>query len=202
MTKCIFLIADRGLALIYFLQSEVVPNLLANRVKVILFTDDDARQAIEDRFHQPGLIFEGLRLEHCERYFRSVNPSTQRCLQMLRWAGGSNRINVTAMDGNYHLLVIGFTGRGQFALPFLQSLIWLRRGERAFDIAFDEMSNLRLNTEKALVLHMENRPPETAQDPVSTPKKRSLLRRVLWSREFAISCFGSTARFSDRIFST
>ena len=127
MTKRIFLIADHGLALIYFLQSEVVPTLLANGVKVILFTDDDARQTIEERFHQPGLIFEGLRLEQCQRYFSSVNPFIQRCLQMLRWTGGSKRINVTSMDGNYHLLAIGFTGRGKFALPFLRALIWLMR---------------------------------------------------------------------------
>ena len=54
------------------------------------------------------------------------------------------------------------------------------RGERALDIAFDEMSYLRLNTEKAFVLHMGNRLPESGPISVSTPKKRSLLRRLLW----------------------
>ena len=54
------------------------------------------------------------------------------------------------------------------------------RGERALDIAFDEMKSLRLNTEKALVMHMGNRLPESAQAAVSTPKRKSLLRRLLW----------------------
>ena len=54
------------------------------------------------------------------------------------------------------------------------------RGERALDIAFDEMKSLRLNTEKALVMHMGNRLPESAQVSVSTPKRKSLLRRLLW----------------------
>jgi CDP-glycerol glycerophosphotransferase (TagB/SpsB family) len=130
MTKRVFIIADHGLSLIYFLQSDVVPTLLKAGAEIILFTDDDARQAIEERFRQPGLTFEGLRLEQCERYFQSVNPFLQRCLQMLRWVGGSKRINVTAMDGNYHLLAIGFTGRGRFALPFLRALIWLMRRSR------------------------------------------------------------------------
>ena len=84
MTKRVFLIADHGLALIYFLQSEVVPTLLANGVEIILFTEDETRQAVEKRFCQPGLTFEGLRLEQCERYFQSVNPFLQRCLQMGR----------------------------------------------------------------------------------------------------------------------
>ena len=130
MAKRIFVIADHGLALIYFLQSDVIQTLLKAGVEVIFFTDDDARPAIEERFHQPGLIFKGLRLEQCEHYFQSVNPFMQRCLQMLRWAGGSKRINITAMDGNYHLLAIGFTGHGRFVLPFLRALIWLMRRSR------------------------------------------------------------------------
>ena len=120
MPKRIFIIADHGLALIYFLQSDVIPTLLKAGVEVIFFTDDDARPAIEERFQQPGLIFEGLRLKECEHYFQTVDPFIQRCLQMLRWVGGSKRINVTALDGNYQLLAKGFTGRGRFALPFLR----------------------------------------------------------------------------------
>ena len=54
------------------------------------------------------------------------------------------------------------------------------RGERALDIAFDEMKYLRLNTEKAFVMHMGNRLPESDQVTVSTPKKKSFLRRLIW----------------------
>ncbi len=118
MTKRIFIIADHGLALIYFLQSDVIPTLLKADVEVVLFTDDDSLPAIKSRYGQPGLTFEGIRLKECEQYFQIVDPFIQRCLQMLRWVGGSKRINVTAMDGNYHLLAAAFTGRGRFALPF------------------------------------------------------------------------------------
>ena len=130
MTKRIFIIADHGLALIYFLQSEVVPTLLKAGVEVIFFTDDESLPAIQARFQQTGLIFEGLRLNECERYFQTVAPFTQRCLQMLRWVGGSKRINVTALDGNYQLLAKGFTGRGRFALPLLRVIIWWMRHSR------------------------------------------------------------------------
>ena len=103
MNKRIFIIADHGLALIYFLQSDVIPTLSKAGVEIILFTDDESLPAIEARYRQPGLIFEGIRLKECEQYFQTVDPFAQRCLQMLRWVGGSNRINITALDGNYHL---------------------------------------------------------------------------------------------------
>ncbi|HEX7541736.1 MAG TPA: hypothetical protein VF352_06365, partial [Anaerolineales bacterium] len=130
MSKRIFVIADHGLALIYFLQSDVISTLLKAGVEVIFFTDDEARSAIEARFQQTGLIFEGLRLKECERYFQTVDPFIQRCLQMLRWVGGSKRINVKALDGNYQLLAKSFTGRGRFALPLLRAIIWLMRRSR------------------------------------------------------------------------
>jgi CDP-glycerol glycerophosphotransferase (TagB/SpsB family) len=130
MPKRLFIIADHGLSLIYYLQSEIISTLLKAGMEVVLFTDDGALPAIRERFQQPGLIFEGLRLEQCNRYFQTVKPFIQRCLQMLRWTGASKRINVTAMDGNYHLMAIGFTGPGRYALPFLRGLIWLMRRSR------------------------------------------------------------------------
>jgi CDP-glycerol glycerophosphotransferase (TagB/SpsB family) len=125
--KCIFIIADHGLALIYFLQSDIISTLLKAGVEVVFFTDDEARPAIQARFFQPGLIFEGIRTRECEHYYQTVDPFIQRCLQMLRWAGGSKRINVAAMDGNYHLLAKGFSGTGKYALPVLCGSIWLMR---------------------------------------------------------------------------
>ena len=130
MTKRLFIIADHGLALIYFLQSDIIPTLLKAGVEVILFTDDESLPAIEMRFQRPGLTFEGIRTKECEHYFQTVNPFTQRCLQMLRWAGGSKRINVTAMEGNYQLLAKSFSGRGRYALPILRGIIWLMRRSR------------------------------------------------------------------------
>ncbi|MDI6770083.1 MAG: hypothetical protein QMD04_10475 [Anaerolineales bacterium] len=130
MTKRIFIIADHGLALIYFLQSDIASTLLKAGVEVIFFTDDESLPAIEARFRQPGLIFEGIRAKECERYFQSVDPFLQRCLQLLRWVGGSNRINTIALEGNYHLQAKSFTGRGCYALPILRFIIWLMRRSR------------------------------------------------------------------------
>ncbi len=131
MNKRIFLIADHGLALIYFLQSQFVATLLNAGVEVVLFTDDDAINSIKERFSQPGLFFEGIRADQCSSYAASIDPAIQRWLDLLRWVGGSKRINTAAMDGNYHLLTAGyFSSRQRYALPFLRMLIWSMRRSR------------------------------------------------------------------------
>ena len=53
------------------------------------------------------------------------------------------------------------------------------RGERALDVAINEMGLLRLTTVKALVWHMGNRLPNTPM-PVVMSKRKSLLQRFLW----------------------
>ena len=131
MKKRVFLIADHGLSIIYFLQSDFTATLLKAGVEVVLFTDDEALPAIAERFSQPGLTFEGIRVEACASYYRSVDPHFQRWLDLLRWAGGSNRINTAAMDGNFHLLTAGYySSRQHYALPFLRMIIWMMRRSR------------------------------------------------------------------------
>jgi len=53
------------------------------------------------------------------------------------------------------------------------------RGERALDVAINGMGLLRLTTEQPLVWHMGNRLSGVTQTTV-TPKRKSLLRRLLW----------------------
>jgi CDP-glycerol glycerophosphotransferase (TagB/SpsB family) len=68
-----------------------------------------------------------MRLDKCQDYFHSVNPVAQRWLDLLRWTGGSKRINTIALDGNYHLVTAGYTGFSRLALPFLRVAVWLLR---------------------------------------------------------------------------
>ena len=88
MTKHkIFISADHGLALVYFLQSDLIPTLLANGVEVILLTDDQAREVVKTRFGQPGLVVDGLRLDLCHQYANTKRMSFQNWLYYLRWVG-------------------------------------------------------------------------------------------------------------------
>lgn len=128
--KCVFISADHGLPVIYFLQSDVVPLLLKQGVKVVLLTDDDALDAIRQRFEQPGLIFEGLRLAQCNQYLEMCSPRIQFWLHILRWVGGSNRVNVNAINGNFGMTDTALTGHSRLILPFVKTLIWAMRNSR------------------------------------------------------------------------
>ena len=74
--KRIFISADHGLAIVYFLQSDVLPTLLNNGVQVIVLTDDGLKEQIEQRFGQPGLMVEGLRFKQARQYFEKNNRFT------------------------------------------------------------------------------------------------------------------------------
>ena len=100
MSKRIFISADHGMAIIYFLQSDVVPTLLKAGVEVVVLTDDETRDKIAARFGQPGLTFEGLRLKQANDYAKKIQPRMQWLLAYLRRVGGSRRINTEAMDSH------------------------------------------------------------------------------------------------------
>jgi hypothetical protein len=99
-SKKVFISADHGMAIIYFLQSDVVPTLLEAGVEVVVLTDDETREKIAQRFARPGLTFEGLRLKRANDYAGKVSPRWQWLLAYLRRVGGSRRINTEAMDSH------------------------------------------------------------------------------------------------------
>ena len=100
MSKKIFISADHGMAVIYFLQSDVVPALLEAGVEVVVLTDDETKEKIAQRFARPGLSFEGLRLREANHYATKFKPRLQWLLAYLRRVGGSWRINTQAMDSH------------------------------------------------------------------------------------------------------
>ena len=97
-SKCVFITADHGLSVVYFLQSDVVPTLLDAGVEVVLLTDDDLVDRISARFARPGLVVEGLQIKQAEYYYRHEHHDMQWWLNFLRRAGGSRQINTEAMD--------------------------------------------------------------------------------------------------------
>ena len=88
------------MAIIYFLQSDVVPTLLDAGVEIVVLTDDETKDRIAQRFAQPGLTFEGLRLREANRFASTFLPRVQWLLAYLRRVGGSWRINTEAMDSH------------------------------------------------------------------------------------------------------
>lgn len=121
------------MAIVYFLQSDVVPTLLQAGVEVVLLTDDDVRERIAERFARPGLIVEGLRLKQAAEYASTVRPRWQSALAYLRRVGGSWRINTEAMDS--HVWEVWKENSWKFRLgiwlPTALALLLLRSSSRA-----------------------------------------------------------------------
>jgi hypothetical protein len=127
MKKNVFIIADHGLSLIYFLQSDVVPHLIRKGMKVILFTDDQLQGKIAEKFKQKGLIVEGLRIPQCRAYYDCKSHGVQYWLHFLRWVGGSHKVNTTAIDSHLKQLIYETRGGGKLGMPILKMAVWILR---------------------------------------------------------------------------
>jgi hypothetical protein len=131
MAKRIFISADHGLAVVYFLQSDVLPTLLGAGVEVVLLTDDGLVDQITKRFGQPGLVVEGLRLKQAHHYFEKVAASNQYWLNFLRRAGGSNRINCEAMTSYIQQVEVEAEGKRRTLMPLMKAAVGLLRRSSA-----------------------------------------------------------------------
>ncbi len=126
-SRRIFISADHGLAIVYFLQSDVVPTLIESGVEVVLLTDDGLKDQITRRFGQPGLIVEGLRIQEARKYSQRVSPTEQWWLSFLRRVGASGRINVEAMTSHVRQVEEEAVGKRRLVMPFAKMLIGLLR---------------------------------------------------------------------------
>jgi hypothetical protein len=127
----IFISADHGLAIVYFLQSDVVPTLLNAGVEIILLTDDALKEKIQAQFAQPGLIIKGLRLDKAKAYFQKEHNSIQWWLDFLRRAGASNRINLQAVDSYIQQVEAEAHTRRRLLFPLMKGVTGVLRHSRA-----------------------------------------------------------------------
>ncbi|MBA4375092.1 MAG: hypothetical protein C0401_02825 [Anaerolinea sp.] len=128
--KTIFIIADHGLAIIYFLQSDVVQTLLEKGVRVVVLTDDGLIDQIQKRFGKPGMIMEGLRYKVCQKYANDVKPALQWWSNFIRRVGTSNRINTEAMDSHILQVMTELQGMQRLRIPLARAIISLMRNSR------------------------------------------------------------------------
>jgi CDP-glycerol glycerophosphotransferase (TagB/SpsB family) len=130
-SRRVFISADHGLAIVYFLQSDVVSTLLDAGIEVILLTDDGLIELIKKRFGRSGLTVEGLRLPEAHRYAESVKPSNQWWLQFLRRVGASGRINVEALTSHIRQVDAEAEGKRRLLMPFMKMFVCLMRRSKS-----------------------------------------------------------------------
>jgi len=125
--KRVFIIADHGLAVIYFLQSDVVPTLLDAGVEVVVLTDDALIERVQARFERSRMTVEGLRLAELRRYESTVSPTMQWWLHFLRRAGASKQINLEAVDGFMNQVEDEAHPRRKKLFPIMRAFVYLMR---------------------------------------------------------------------------
>jgi hypothetical protein len=128
--KRIFISADHGLAIVYFLQSEVVPSLIEAGIEVVLLTDDGLCEHIQRTFGRPGLSVEGLRLKQARAYFQQERGTAQWWLDFLRRAGASANINLEAVDSYIRQVETEAEGRRKKLFPLMKGVVRLMRQSR------------------------------------------------------------------------
>ena len=137
MSKKVFFISlDHGLAVFYFLQSEIVPTLLDAGVDVILLTEDNSTEQLQyaadisQWFSRPGVSVVGLRLDKIQTYQQHVNPSRQWWLDFLRRAGSAGNTNLAVVDGYIQQVKFESSGRRRQIFPLMEGLARLIRHSR------------------------------------------------------------------------
>jgi hypothetical protein len=122
-SRRVFISADHGLAVVYFLQSDVVTSLLEAGVEVVLLTDDGLCERIQGSFGKPGLLIEGLRLKQARKYFQAEHNSIQWWLDFLRRAGAANRINLEAVDSYVRQVQGEAHPRRRILFPLMEGMV-------------------------------------------------------------------------------
>lgn len=95
---CVFIIADHGLAVFYFLQSKIIDHLLGAGLLVVVLTEDQSKDEITRRIARPGVVVEGLRLDQVQAYLHSQSPGAQWWVDFLRRAGAAGNTNLAVVD--------------------------------------------------------------------------------------------------------
>jgi hypothetical protein len=128
MGKRVFISADHGLALIYFLQSDVISTILAADVEVVLLTAGSLKDKIEERFGRPGLIIADLRLDQADEYFKS--DGVQWWLNFFRRAGPSAKMNLETVNNYVNWVRTESRGMRRRIFPLVAAGVWLLRHAR------------------------------------------------------------------------
>ncbi|MEJ2708564.1 MAG: hypothetical protein P8074_13185 [Anaerolineales bacterium] len=130
--KRVFISADHGLAIVYFLQSDVVKTLLEGGAEVVLLTDDSLKEKITQRFGRPGLTIEGLRLKEARRYLQQEQTTQQWWLDFFRRAGPSRRMNLETVNNYVNWVEFEAPPKRKALFPLVKATLGvLRRSKTA-----------------------------------------------------------------------
>jgi hypothetical protein len=129
-SKKVFIVADHGLAIVYFLQTDLVTTLLESGIEIVFLTDDGLLEKINQRFGRPGLTIEGLRLQQARDYFQNVHNSQQWWLDFFRRASASNRMNLETINNYVNWVKTESPSKRRSIFPLVQAAVGVFRNSK------------------------------------------------------------------------
>jgi hypothetical protein len=129
-SKRIFIVADHGLAIFYFLQSDVISTIIDRGVEVVLLTDDKSVEPIRKRFYLPGLKIEGMRFDKVEEYAANTQPMIQWWLDFLRRAGAAGGTNLAVVESYIQQVKSEAHSRRKRLFPVMDLIVKVLRNSR------------------------------------------------------------------------
>jgi hypothetical protein len=130
MDKRIFLVANHGLSIIYFLQSDVLATLVKSGLDVVIFTDDEVIPKIQKMIEYPNVAVESLRLSEVDKFWKTKYPSVQYWIDFLRRAGASNKINLEAVQSYIEQVEFEAHPKRKLIFPLIKLLVSILRNSR------------------------------------------------------------------------
>jgi hypothetical protein len=130
MKKRIFLVANHGLAVVYFLQSDLVSVLIESGMEVIVLTDDNVKAKLMEMVDHPAVTVESMKLGEVDKYWSTKYPSIQYWLDFLRRAGASNKINLEAVRAHIEQVEFEAHTKRKLVFPFIKLLVYVLQNVR------------------------------------------------------------------------
>ncbi len=126
--KTILLVVDHGLALAYFLYTDLAKKLLERHLRLVFLVQDDLLPKLrQDYAGTPNLVFESLREDQLVKYQKTFRPRLQEMVEYIRGASASPRIPLTYVDTHRQRKIYEARGRWKLALQLAQPVIYILR---------------------------------------------------------------------------
>jgi hypothetical protein len=128
--KTIFIVMDHGLALAYFLQTELTNKLLEKDVRIVFLVQDAVLPMIKNNIAHPNVVVESMRDKQAARYMGRYHAGAQELFDYVRRTSASRRIPLTYVDTHRQRKEYEAMGRRKQVLLALRPVVMAMRRSR------------------------------------------------------------------------
>jgi hypothetical protein len=154
--KTILIFIDHGLALAYFLYTDLIYKLLKGNNRLVFLVQDELLEKLRrDYTHLPNVVFESMREGDLLHYQHTYRPHLQEIFEYIRGASASPRIPLTYVDTHRKRKITEAVGKWKVALKIVQPLIFLLRYSR---LARKIFLKIQVGSSVSQYCRLENRP--------------------------------------------